>query len=182
MSSVYPAMKGQFGSTEYYMITMKAADVATKLVIPKEMPDWDDLDLNERFQREINYLRVRKHIAPYLANDPDRFFGALIVDVFNYEGTDFEPLNQVISTSRGVPGLYKNASQSFGFLTLSGGEMLVPLDGQHRLAAIKFAITGKDQKQKPIEGIDPIVDLANDDVLLILILHDPVKGRKFSTR
>lgn len=171
-------MKGQFGSTEYYMITMKAADVATKLVIPKEMPDWDDLDLNERFQREINYSRVRKHIAPYLANDPDRFFGALIVDVFNFEGMDFEALDQVISTARGVPGLYKSASQSFGFLTFEGGEMLVPLDGQHRLAAIKFAITGKDEKQKPIVGIDPVTDLASDDVLLILILHDPIKGRK----
>jgi len=92
MASVYPAMRGKFGSTEYYIVTMKAGDVQNKLVIPKDMPDWEDMDLEERFQREINYTRVKKHIAPYLANDEDRFFGALIVDVINHENMDFEEM------------------------------------------------------------------------------------------
>jgi len=175
MASVHPAMHGRFGSTDYYMITMKANDVANQLVIPKEMPDWDDLELEDRFQREINYNRVRKQIAPYLANDPDRFFGALIVDVINPEHMDFEAMDSVSSK---FPRLYQTAAKSFGFLTLSGGEMLVPLDGQHRLAAIQFALSGKDEKQRPIQGVDPNADLANDDVLLIMIRHEPDKGRR----
>ena len=175
MASVYPAMKGQFGSHEYFMVTMKAGDVANQLVIPKEMPDWEDMDLVERFQREINYTRVKKHIAPYLAHDEDRFFGALIVDVLNPEGMEFEPGSKVLAEA---PKLYESAAKSFGFLTLSGSEMLVPLDGQHRLAAIKFALTGKDEKQKEISGLASSTDLANDDVLLILVKHDTVRARK----
>ena len=66
MSSVYPSMRGKFGSTEYFMVTMKANDVANKLVIPNEMPGWGDLDIEERFQREIKYRRVRNQIAPIL--------------------------------------------------------------------------------------------------------------------
>lgn len=177
MPSVQPAMKGKFGSTEYYMLTMKAGDVANQLIIPKEVPGWDELELEERYQREINYHRVTKQMAPYLANDPDRFFGALIVSVVNPEGIEFEAMDNVLNTNK-IPKLYQQAAMSFGFLTLSGGEMLVPLDGQHRLAAIKSAISGKDEKQNPIQGIASNTALAGDDVLLIVIKHDPDKARK----
>ena len=176
MASVHPAMKGRFGSTDYFMITMKANDVKNQLTIPREIPNWGELDLEERFQREINYNRVKKQIAPYLANDSDRFFGALIVAVINAEEMKFEPANKILHE---VPTLYETAAKSFGFLILSGGELLVPLDGQHRLAAIQFALSGKDEKDRPIEDFSPNQELANDDVLLILIKHDdPYKGRK----
>ena len=179
MASVYPAMKGKFGSTEYFMVTMKAGDVAKQLVIPKEMDDWKKLDLEERFQRDINYNRVNKQIAPYLSDDPDRFFGALIVSVFNPEGMEFEPASDMM---RGIHKLYQTAAESFGFLILSGGEMLVPLDGQHRLAALQAAISGKDEKQQEISGVAPTQGLADDDVMLIMIRHDsqhdPQKGRR----
>ena len=87
----------------------------------------------------------------------------------------FEPAVNVLGKG---PTLYRTPAKSFGFLTLSGGEMLVPLDGQHRLAAIQFALTGRDEKQNPIEGLRPNADLANDDILLILIKHDADKDRK----
>ena len=175
MPSVHPAMRGQFGSTEYYMLMMKANDVANTLVIPKEIPDWGELDIEERFQRDINYNRVKRHIAPYLAADPDRFFGAIIVSVINHQAMEFEAMDNV---SGKFPKLYQAASRAFGFLTLSGAEMLVPLDGQHRVAAIQFALSGKDEKQKPITGLTPTTELANDDVLLIIVRHDTQKGRK----
>ena len=169
-------MRGKFGSTEYFMLTMKANDVASRLTILKEIPEWGDLDTEERSQREINYNRVRKHIAPYLAHDPDRFLGALIVAVLNPDGMDFEPAKLVPSK---VSNLYATAARSFGFVTLEGGEVLVPLDGRHRLAAIQFALSGKDEKQRDIEGVSPNAQLANDDVLLVLLRHDdPQRIRK----
>ncbi|MGI9250003.1 MAG: DGQHR domain-containing protein [Pseudohongiellaceae bacterium] len=171
MASLYPAMKGKFGSTEYYAITMKAKDVAKQLVMPSKMPDWGDDDQGARVQRKVNYDRVKKDIAPYLAHDEDRFFGALIVDVINADSLKFEELSNVCSVSN-VHELYQTASKTFGFLTFSGKEILVPLDGQHRLTAIQFALAGKDQKQKDIPGLDPNEDLANDDVSLILIKHE----------
>ena len=175
MATALPAMKGKFGSIEYYLVTMRAKELAEKLIIPKELDDWADMTIEERFQREINYTRVRKHIAPYLSRDPDRFFGAFIVDIFNPDGVEFEPLDKVIEN---LPGLYKKAAATFGFLTLDGNEVLVPLDGQHRLAAIRFAISGKDEKQKSIEGLEPNLDVANDYCTVILVKHDPKKSRK----
>ena len=180
MASVYPAMMGKFGSTEYFMLTMKAGDVADKLKIPKEMPEWKDPDLEERFQRDINYKRVKEQIVPYLSNDRDRFFGALIVSVIEGKKEDekmeFEPASEV---SDGVSlKLYQTAAESFGFLVLSGGEMLVPLDGQHRLVALQAALSDNDEKQNEIPEVAPNPELTNDDVMLIMIRHDTQKSRK----
>ncbi len=175
MPTTIPAMKGKFGTTEYFLVTMRAKELADKLVIPKELDDWEDMTLEERFQREINYNRVKKHIAPYLSNDPDRFFGAFIVDIYNGENVEFEPIGDVINK---LPNLYKSAANIFGFLTFQGDEVLVPLDGQHRLAAIRFAISGKDEKGKPIEGLQPNLDVAKDYCTVIMVKHDPKKARK----
>ena len=175
MASVHATMKGKFGSTEYFMLTMKARDVAKRLVILKKMPDWEDLGIEERFHMEIDYNRVKKQIAPYLSNDPDRFFGALIVSVFNGEEMEFEPASNML---HGIPKLYQTAAESLGFLTLSGGEMLVPLDGQHRLVALQAAISGNDEKQKKISEVAPNPELADDDVMLIMIRHDAQKSRR----
>ena len=175
MASAYPAMKGKFGSTEYFVVTMKAGEVADKLTIPTEMPGWEKLKLEERFQREINYNRVKKQIVPYLSDDPDRFFGALIVNVCNDEEMEFESASTMMS---GIPKPYQTAAKSFGFLTLSGSERLIPLDGQHRLAALQAAISGKDEKQQKIPEITSNSELAKDDIMLIMIRHDPQKGRK----
>jgi len=176
MATTLPAMRGKFGSTEYYVVTMRAQELANQLVIPKEMEEWEDMTLEERFQREVNYQRVKKHIAPYLANDQDRFFGAFIVDIWNSDGVSFEPLNEVVGKK--MPGLYRSAAESFGFLNMQGNEVLVPLDGQHRLAAIRFAISGKDERQKDIDGLTPNMDIANDYCTVIMIQHDPKKARK----
>lgn len=175
MPSALLAMKGQFGSTEFYLVIMPAKELAERLIIPKEMPEWDEMTLEERFQRDVNYNRVKEHIAPYLAHDADRFFGAFIVDIFNCEGVEFEPITQI---SKGLPTLYQNAAKQLGFLHLQGNEVLVPLDGQHRLAAIKFAISGKDEKSKDIPGLQPNIDVANDSCTVILIKHDTKKARK----
>ena len=176
MASVLPAMRGQFGSTEYFIVTMSAEDVTNKLKVPNEIDGWTDLSIEERYQREINYRRVKRQIAPYLVQDEARFFGAFIVTMLNAEQTEFEPISQIYKDK--VPGLYRSAASVFGFLTLHGSEILVPLDGQHRLAALRFAITGKDEKQQPIPGLQALADVGEDICTLILIRHDETKARK----
>lgn len=175
MPDLYPAMKGKIGSTSYYMLSMKANDVANMLKIPKEMPGWDEMAITERYQRDIDYNRVKKHIAPYLANDPDRFFGSLIVTVINPNYQWEEMMN---FAGQNLPQLYVNAAKSFGFLNFTGAEILVPLDGQHRLSALQMALTAKDEKSKILEGFEPNTELAKDDILIILLDHDPKKSRK----
>lgn len=175
MPSAIPAMRGHFGSTEFYLVTMHAKELEERLIIPKEMEGWDDLSLEERFQRDVNYNRVKKHIAPYLASDPDRFFGAFIVAMKNHDGVEFEEIGDIV---QGLPKLYQNAASSFGFLNFQGNELLIPLDGQHRLAAIRFAITGKDEKGKDISGLDSNESVANDRCTVILVRYEEAKARR----
>ena len=175
MASTIPAICGKLGSTNYWVATLKGKELVERLIIPKELDGWDDISIEERYQREINHNRVKKDIAPYLATDPDRFFGSLIVAIMNPEGLSFEPLGDMVSK---LPALYKTVAENMGFLTFTGGEILVPLDGQHRLMAVKFAISGKDSEGKDIPDIEACTSLAQEDITVILVPYQKDKARK----
>ena len=176
MASQLPAFRGSFGSTDFFLVTMKAGELTRNLTIPKEMDGWEDLTPEEKFQREVDYKRVATHIAPYLATDDDRFIGAFIVAVHQHEEMEFESLVDAgAKFPRGMPNSLMN---QFGVLYLSGNEILVPLDGQHRLAALKFAISGKNNEQKDIPFFEGNPKVAEDTCTVILIRNDPVKARK----
>ena len=175
MATVLPAMQGRMGTTDYWIVTMPAKELTERLTIPENVEGWEDMSVEERYQRDINYRRVRDQIAPYLTNDEDRFFGSFIVSIIHPDQVAFEPLGSLVSK---IPNLYKQAGSAFGFLTLAGHEVLVPLDGQHRLAALEFAITGKDQKQNAIRGLDASIDVASDTCTVILMRHDGLKSRR----
>ena len=181
MATTVPAMRGRLGNTDYYILSMKAQELVDRVKIPKEMKEWEDESVEERYQREINYHRVRTQIAPYLAKDDSRFFGALIVAAMNFgDAVSFEPLADL--TTKGLPRLYRAAATNMGFLTFMGGEIMVPLDGQHRLKAIQFAITGVDERSRPIDDVTPCSDLAQEDVTVILVAYEPRKARKIFTK
>ena len=180
MATTVAAMKGKLGSTEYFILAMKAKELVEKTIIPSEIEGWEDMTLEEKEQRDINYGRVKNLIAPYLASDKDRFFGAIILTAKNMGPSNFEPIADV--ATKGLPNLYKTQAQLMGFLTFTGGEELIPLDGQHRLKAIKFAIEGKDERSNAIPDITPCSQLANDDVTVILIPYDNEKARKIFTK
>ena len=181
MSTTVAAMKARLGNTDYYILSMKAQELVNKVKIPKEIEGWGELSIDARYQRDINYNRVKTQIAPYLVQDKSRFFGAIIVAAFHFDDNiDFEPLNLVVP--RGIPRRYGADAESMGFLNFRGGEMLVPLDGQHRLKAIEFALTGRDEKSKDIPNMNTCADLAQEDVTVILIPYTPTKARKIFTR
>ena len=184
MSSTVPAMKGRMGNTEYYLISLKASELVNLVKEPKNMPGWDDEKIEEIYQRKINFSRVRNQIAPYLANSDSRFFGSLIVAAFNFDDTvEFTPLTEIpaVSIAKLRPD-EKEAGSKIGMLTLHGGIMMAPLDGQHRLKALEFAMLGKDQRGKDIPGINVDPELATEDISVILVPYDPEKARRIFTR
>ena len=185
MSSTVPAMKGRMGDTSYYLMSLKASELINLVKEPKNMPGWDDEKIEEIYQRKINYPRVRNQIAPYLANNKDsRFFGSLIVAAFNFdEAVEFTPLNEIgaVNAAKLRPD-EKEAGSKIGMLTLHGGIMMAPLDGQHRLKALEFAMLGKDQSGKDIPGISVDPDLAREDISVILVPYDADKARRIFTR
>ena len=183
MSTIFGAMKGRLGTTDYYILSMKAQDLVNRVKIPKELEDWDDLKVEEHFQRDINYNRVKTQIGPYLANDDNRFFGAVIVAAFNFdENIEFEPLADVVPR-KSLRASWRAETENMGFLNFLGGELLVPLDGQHRVKAIDFALTGRDEKGNDITRIQkPCTQLATEDVTVILIPYETKKARNIFTR
>ena len=182
MPSTHGAMKARLGDTDYYILSMKAQELVKSVTIPREMAGWEDLSIEERYQRDLNYNRVKNQIAPYFANDDTRFFGAVIVTAENFgEEVSFEPLSEI--AKRGLPRLYTSAASAIGFLTFHGGEVLIPLDGQHRLKAIEFAISGKDERGRDIAAIPtPCTELANEDITVILVPYNLRRARQIFTK
>ncbi len=178
MAQTFAAIKGKFGDTEYFLLAMKAEQLVEKAHIPATTLEWKDMSLEEREQRDINYNRIKKQIVPYLQKDKSRFFGALILTAQNLKTTNFEPLNKFAAE---LPKLYEEEAHQVGFLTLKGNEILVPLDGEHRLIAIQMAISGQDEKGKKIDG-GPDFTLADEDVTIILVPYDKMKARKIFTK
>ena len=177
MASTIPALRGTFGSFEYWLTTMHVSEVVQKVIIPKDMEGWESLTIEERYQRDINLSRVKKEIAPYFAKDPDRFSSALILAVINDDEMAFEPLDTVGNLGR-LPQLYKAAANNIGFLTFAGSEVFVPLDGQHRAKALKYAVSGKDDNNTPLDNVPANTSLGAEDLAVVLVRFDPAKSRK----
>ena len=189
MSRIVPALKGRMGDIDYYALTLKAASLTNYVRMPQKIPGWSDLTIEEQFQREINIRRVKEQLAPYLAEYPSHFFGSIIVapisrgsgGEFNASSivdsfepiTDFKPKN--------MPQAYNEPAACLGFLTIPDSTILVSLDGQHRVKAIEFAINGKDGDGNVIEGFTPNIDLADEDISVLLVDVDTQKARSVFT-
>ena len=161
MAYTIPCIKGKLGSTDYYLGTMKAEEVVGMAKPASRLEEWEAFDIEERMQRDLNDKRVREEIAPYIANDPDRFFGSLIIlvyeaDVFGFEGFDALKVE--------LPLSYAAATKKMGFLTVEGGQM-VALDGQHRLAGLEAVV------QRRIQG-SLADEVPNDDISVVFISLD----------
>src|SRR5690348_14396529 len=137
MAIVVAAVKGQMGTTPYYMTKMRAREFTSATKPASDLDEWADFTIEQRMQREINTTRVINELAPYLVQSADRFFGAFVVLIYKGE-IAFEPLAELGAK---VPYAYKSLANDIGFLTIDGGELIV-LDGQHRWAAMSEAITG----------------------------------------
>ena len=121
MATTAAAMKGRLGNTDYYVLSMKARELVNRVTTPTKIKGWDGLSVEELYYRGISYDGVKTRIAPYLANDQSRFFGAVIVTAMNFDDAMFEPLSDV--AGKGLPSLYRADAVNMGFLTFSGGEM-----------------------------------------------------------
>ena len=177
MTSCYPALRGKFGQTEYFLTTMAVGDLVDRVKFPVEMPEWDTYSIEERYQRNLNMKRVISEIAPYFASDPCRFTGSLVLAVQNDERMIFEHMSKVAGRLDTLPGLYKDAASEMGFVVMSGQEILVPLDGQHRAKAFKKAIEGHTPNDHDPPTIRPNTDLARDMVAVILVRFDQGRSR-----
>mgnify|MGYP003091869187 FL=1 len=91
MSVTLLAMRGKMGNNEYFVATIKANTLIQTVGYASEMERWPDMTVDERMQRELKGERIAQEIVPYLVNDPDWFFGALILDIYSgWERVSFQ--------------------------------------------------------------------------------------------
>lgn len=159
------ALKGKFGSTNYYVTSMTVQEVSGIMRTAIDSDVWSEESIDERLQREPNWNRIQKQIAPYLANNKDRFFGSIIA-LAHGSKIDFEALNELDSK---LPSIYQKQAERIGFLTIAGGNIIC-LDGQHRLLAMQVAL-GQASKDFNITG-KYLSEIPNDQVTVIFIQHE----------
>lgn len=175
MPTVLPAMQVKFGQTEYFVSYMPVNEILQNVQFPQNLEGWKDMTIDDKFQREINLSRVKKEIARYFATDNSRFSGALLLAIQNSDSIKFDPLTKFPDS---IPSVYLSSAEHMGFLILNGKEKFIPLDGQHRIKAFKFAINGTDDDGKPVPGFKANTDVGADQIAVILIRFESKNARK----
>ena len=179
------ANKAKLGDITYYILSMKIKEVVEMVKIFSEEPEAEGIDIEELYQRDIDYNRIVKHIAPYLVNTRERFFGAVIVAAQNFGDKQFKALKDfmaegAIKTTSKLGEPYREdflgAAGSVGLLTFTGKEKLIALDGQHRVKALGFA-SGKVNWKSELD-FKPDKSLAEEDLCVILLGDELSRSRK----
>ena len=175
--------RARLGSTVYYIGKMRAGELIDSVGFAAELPEWEQMTADEKMQRQPDINRIINEIVPYVIEDPDRFFNSLIIDVFSgYEAIEFEPVSKIV---KDLPRTYQIPLEDIGYITLTGKERLIALDGQHRLLATRIAIRGiyglpaGTKLPSSIKKLDPHPELADEEISIILVEHkDNQKIRK----
>lgn len=163
MTTTYPALRGRFGTTTYYVVMMRVSELINRVQFPADLPEWEDLSLDGQFQRRLDDGRIERHIAPYFSTDERRFSGSLVVAIRGLTGGEFEGLRVVARNALSLA--YDATVDDMGFLTLDG-QRLIPLDGQHRAKAF----------QKVLQE-DAGAGLSSDKISVIIVKFDESHSR-----
>lgn len=183
--SEFPAIKGRMGNIDYYILSIKARELTKIVETPKKIKGWnkENMDIEEIYQRDINLKRVKEQLAPYWAEHKSHFFGSIIVSPINFEAEDiavhFEPVEKFVTQD--CPISHRIKVKNIGLLTIPDETILVPLDGQHRVKAIQFAITGKDEEGKDIKGLNSDPELGKEDISVLLVAVNMKQARGIFT-
>lgn len=172
MTVTIPAIRATMGSRDYFISKMTASELSGQVSIASELSDWNELTLNELYQRKLNEKRVEQDIAPYLANTSGRFFGSIIIWILDPEAAVFEPAGTYLT----IPRAYESAANSIGFLVLSSSRAsrqagFVALDGQHRLAALRRVVRNET------DGVHS-ADVYTDEVAVIFVNDRDVRSAR----
>lgn len=151
-----PALQGQFGDWLYYTALMSLNDVKARVSYANEIHK--NKNLSESIQRRLDDAKRGKEISDFLLRNQDRFFNSLVVGVHGGD-PQWHPLRvKALNKAHNLDDIPEAEREVVGYLELTGTEKLFALDGQHRLAGIRDALT-KDSA------------IGTDHVPVILVSH-----------
>lgn len=151
-----PVIRGKIGDWTYYSGVMTFEDIA-KNVKPSIGEIYQATCLDELLQRELteNYNGIKQ----YLLCDKERFFNAIILAIF-----DGDPQWLEVEFPE-----EEREYTNVGFLELTGGETIFPIDGQHRVKGI-------------IEALTVAPTLAKEQVPILFVAHSQTEDGRKRTR
>lgn len=134
---VFPCLRGAFGKWITYTCLMRLKDIDELVNYADDIHKSESL--SKMIQRELKKER-EKEIGQYILENQERFFNSLVVAIYDGE-PQWHDMNAIFpenenATKIEVPDY---AIESMGFLSLTKKERIFALDGQHRLAGIKYA-------------------------------------------
>jgi DNA sulfur modification protein DndB len=148
MASQYGAARGSMGGLNFYVTTMKLGELARNVgYTERDVGGGASSPPDLLRQRKLNLTRVRQEMKPYLLDNPDHFFSALLVEVVQ----PGEPTHEITFVPQGD-------SDDVGIVRFDGTEKLQALDGQHRLKAIQLAL-----EEQP--------ELAKESIAVVFVPH-----------
>ena len=165
--SVYPAVRGRFGTTDYYLTVMPVADLVKLVTFPSEI-EWRAESLEDRYQRKLQLKRIKNDLMPYFTCDDNRFSGSLVMAV-KADQIPFDPLSKMTGLEN-ILHSHRDPACRMGFVTLDS-EPLVALDGQHRAMAFKKVIEDDQGHTTQPSGLE------QDQISVILVQFDEKKSR-----
>jgi DNA sulfur modification protein DndB len=157
-----PAMRGVMGDWVYYVTLLPFREVSDR--IKKTTEVHSSKLLRELIQRALTPRS--KKIAVYLRSQPQRFFNAIVVGVYDGE-PQWHQLSVRSSELFDPASLEDRVAESLGILTLRGDEKLFAIDGQHRVEGIKEFLEENDQ----VENLE-------DEICTIFVAHSSKPAAK----
>lgn len=150
---ILPALRGVMGSWVYYTCLMGIDEIARRVSYADEIHK--NKKLSDMIQRSLKAARSSQ-IADYIKTQDERFFNSLVVATYGGQ-PNWSAIDSLKSKSKNIIAekMSEETLNSLGFLSLSGGEKLFALDGQHRLSGIKKAVK-EGLKQDPPDDLSVI--------------------------
>ena len=163
------AIKAKMGSTSYFQAVMTATELASTVRAAMDFDEFQNFMEHEKMQRKINEERVEREIVPYLTNSADRFFGSIIVLVYEPDEFEFESIAKLMNAKL-TGNAYKNKDNQLGVLTIKGGKLFA-LDGQHRLHALRTIIAGDRTPHLKLPIVGEFKNKVGSDELSVIFLE-----------
>ena len=138
------AIRGKQGNLDYFVTTATYGEVARIVNYKEQVKGWPPA-LQQ--QRPLNMSRVRNDMVPYLIENEDHFYNALVVEHVRPGDTQHD-----------VKFVPDQDDPTCGWVELAGSEQLEALDGQHRLKSIELAVA-----EQP--------DLAKETIAMVIVPH-----------
>ena len=162
----FPAIQCKMGGWKYYSTMLPFSEVASRIQRASEINSHPGLD--NMLQRELG--KRTAGIAEYLQTQPERFFSAIVVGVYG-GSPDWFPIEIDDNLGPQPTDLSERARESLGILKFSGEERLFAVDGQHRVEAIKKALS-KPENQS----------LGSEELAVLFVAHQDTPEGKAITR